>query len=91
MICYDHEAPFPVAHVLLPEYFRDAHDEALTIRRMKPNEQDTAMRPRGESSDVRKIQILCDQESSILLRSFPNLAVALAAQVLFGNGVNIVA
>jgi len=87
----DHEAPFPVAYVLLLEYFRDAHDEALTIRRMKPNEQDATVRSRSESAHVGKIQILGDQESLILLRGIPDFAVALATQVLFGNGVNIVA
>ena len=76
---------------LMPEYLRDAEDETLAIRRTQPNEQDAAVRPGSESPHVRKIQILRNQESSFLLCRLPNLAVALATQVLLGNGVKVVA
>jgi hypothetical protein len=58
---------------------------------MKPNEQDAAVRPGSESPNVGEIQILCDQESTVLLRRFPNFMVTLTAQVLFSNCMNIVA
>jgi hypothetical protein len=44
------------------------------------------MRSRSESSKIREVQVLGNQESLILLRRFPNLAVTLATQVFFGDG-----
>ncbi len=49
------------------------------------------MRSRSESSKIREVQVLGNQESLVMLRRFPNLAVTLATQVFFGNGVNVVA
>src|SRR5580692_3164621 len=49
------------------------------------------MRSRSESSKIREVQVLGNQESLVLLRRFPNLPVTLAAQVFFGDCVNVVA
>jgi hypothetical protein len=49
------------------------------------------MSSRSESSKIREVQVLGNQESLVLLRRFPNLAVTLATQVFFGDSVNVVA
>jgi hypothetical protein len=49
------------------------------------------MRSRSELSKIGEVQVLCNQESLVLLRRFPNLAVTLATQVFLGDGVNVVA
>src|SRR5258708_1919150 len=90
-LCCHQEASFPAANVFLLEYLRDTHDGALTIRRVKPNEQDAAMRSRSEPANIRKVQVLGNQESRFLLSRLPNFAITFPTQVLFGNSVNIVA
>ena len=44
----------------------------------------------NESSKVGEVQVLCDEESVVSRCRFPNIAVTPTAQVLLGNGVNIV-
>ena len=86
----DHETACPAADFLLLEYFPDTPVEALPIGGAESNEQDAVMRSRNKSSKVGEVQVLCDEESVVSLCRFPNIAVTPTAQVLLGNGVNIV-
>jgi hypothetical protein len=74
----------------LLEYFTNPPDEALAIRGTEANEQDATMRSWSKSSNVGEIQVLCDQESRIPLRCFPDFTVTATTQVLFSNRMNIV-
>jgi hypothetical protein len=86
----NNETPSPATDFLMLEYFPDTPAEALPIGRAEPNEQDAVMGSWNESSKVGEVQVLCDEESVVSLCRFPNIAVTPTAQVLLGNGVNIV-
>jgi hypothetical protein len=72
----DYETPTPATDVLVLEYFLDAPDKALTVRRAESNEQDAVMCSGSKSPKVGEVQVLGDEESRIALRRFPNVAVA---------------
>jgi len=72
------------------ERFLNTPDETLTVGRPESNEQDPVVRSWNKLSKVRKVQVLCDQESRVSLRRLPNVAVAIATQILLPNCVNVV-
>lgn len=41
-------------------------------------------------ADIRKIEILCDQEALSGLRRAPHVSVGSTDQLLFANGINVV-
>jgi hypothetical protein len=49
------------------EYFPHTPDKALAVRRTQADKQEAVVRCWGELSKVGEVQILCDQESLVLL------------------------
>jgi len=79
------------AHVLLLEYLRDTGHEALTVWRVKPHQQDSAMRSRSELSNIRKVQSWVIRNRVFLRDACQTSRSLYSAQVLVGDSVNIVA
>lgn len=57
---------------------------------MKADEQNAVVRARSELTQIREIQVLCNQESRFLLRCLPNFAVRMADKSFFSYRINIV-
>jgi len=88
---YYYEASAPAANLFLPEYVGHTCNQAPTIRGAKANQEDSTVGSWNESPNVAEVEILGNQKACIVLRRFPYLKVALAAEIFLRNSVYVVA
>ena len=87
----DDEASAPLVHGFGCEEHRHAGEERVATRLGESNQQQASMRTGRVLTDVREVEILCDEEAAGGLRGLPYVGVVATGQSLLTNGVDVVA
>lgn len=85
-----HKATRPLRDIGRSEHRLDMCRQSKTASRTQPHQQQAVMCPGSKPADVREIQILSDEESSIRLRRCPYVFVWPASDTFLANIVRIV-
>jgi hypothetical protein len=89
MLGRDHKTSRPSLNIFIAKNLRHSLGETPPIRRVKPDQQNSVMRSRSESTQVREIKILCDEKSFFSLRDHPHVCVRFSQQTFFRSRVHV--
>ena len=90
MVSDDDEGSTPGFHRLTLKHITNSTGQGLAARGSKPYQKKSCMRAGHVPADVRKVQILGDEETPDGLSGCPNVRVWLSCQAFLWNGVCIV-
>ena len=87
---YD-EATRPGTHIFGFQYYSHTFEQSPAGRNPQPHQEQAVMRTRGESSHIRKIEVLRYGKTSFLLRGLPHREVTRASKTFLRDGFDVMA
>lgn len=89
MVGDDDEGPSPGFYRLPLKHILNSTGQGLAAWSAKPYQKQPCMRTGHVTADIRKVQILGDEEASGVLSGNPNVRVWFSCQAFLRNGVRI--